>query len=309
MIIVFGSINQDINFSVDAMPSPGETVLCTAPHTSSNGGKGANQALAAARLGGKVAFVGCIGEHDVGDKMLASLRREGVVTSGVAHHPKHPTGTAIIIHDKSGENEIIVSSGANLDARADQIPDEILTGGNVLLLQMEVELEQNWEILRRAHEKGLKTFVNAAPFAEIPDNVFGAIDYLIVNEIEAVQTARCLGLKDQEKNITAIAQTIAKDKDLICIVTLGQDGALAIQPNGHITKVPALPLDNVVDTTGAGDAFCGTFCAAIHAGFSLNDSMRKASVASGLACTKMGTQPSYAYSDEIKEKMEMLPAQ
>src|SRR5687768_7776086 len=137
MIIVFGSINMDMVFRADKLPQPGETVLC-GDYEITSGGKGANQALAAARMGGKVALVGCVGDDGPALRMLRALRRDGVMTTGVAESPDLLTGCAVVVADANGNNQITVASGANRHAKADQVPDEVLKPGGLVLMQMEM---------------------------------------------------------------------------------------------------------------------------------------------------------------------------
>lgn len=304
MIIVFGSINMDMFVSSDAMPQLGETVLVPA-FDMSPGGKGANQALAALRSGAKVALVGRVGDDSTGMRIVTGLRRDGIMTSGVAHSDKS-TGCALIMRDSSGQNRIIVASGANMDARAEQVPDEILKRGNVLLLQMEVPPEENWELLARARTLGATTILNLAPATKIPLTALSHVDILVVNQIEARQMADKMGIEVAD-NAPLIAQALSRQGKLTCIVTLGSRGAVAHSRDGHAITVPALQFGNaVVDTTGAGDAYCGTLAAAIHAGLELEPAMRRASVAGSLACLKHGAQSSFPWLGEIEESLKKL---
>jgi ribokinase len=239
--------------------------------------------------------------------MLRQLRRDGVMTSGVSESPDLPTGCAVIIRDKAGQNQIAVSSGANAGAKADQVPDEILKKGNVVLMQMEMPPEENWKLIERAHTRGATTILNLAPAITISEAALKKLDYLIVNHIEARQMAGMLGLK-AEKDAMKMAQALSKQGDLTCIITLSEKGAVACGKDGKLTTVPAMKLEKVVDTTGAGDAWCGTFAAAIHDGKKLEEAMRMASVAGSLSCTKKGAQDSYAYLGDIRENLQHLPA-
>jgi len=304
MIIVFGSINMDMLFRADKLPAPGETVLCGAYEIAS-GGKGANQALAAARLGGKVALVGAVGDDGPALRMLRALRRDGVMTTGVAESPDLLTGCAVVMTDERGDNQIIVASGANSHAKSDQVPDEILKPGNLVLMQMEMAPEENWKLIDRAHARGVKTVLNLAPAIHIPKSALEKLDYLIVNQIEARQMAQMLDMEIEEA-ADKMATTISKQAKLSCVITLGEKGAIACSRQGDLVTVPALKLDKVVDTTGAGDAWCGTFAAAIHEGRGLMEAMQMASVAGSLACLKKGAQESYAYLGDIEKYIDQL---
>lgn len=175
MIIVFGSINMDVIVPVGKFPVAGETII-GGDYEMVPGGKGANQALAAARSGVKVALVGCVGDDGMGMRMLNGLRRDGVTTSGVGQSEK-PTGMAIILIDKTGENQITISAGANGEAKADQIPDEILLPTAMLLVQGETPAHENWLILSRAKKRGVKTIMNLAPAIELHQSALDNIDY------------------------------------------------------------------------------------------------------------------------------------
>ena len=308
MIIVFGSINVDMIFPVDHFPAPGETIA-SKPHEISYGGKGANQALAASRLGGKVALVGATGDDDIGNRMLRHLRREGVTTSGVAHLKDHPTGTAIITVDKTGENQIIISGGANLAAAEDQIPDEIMTDSNILLMQMETPTDHIETLIHRADENGMRAILNLAPAKEISLGALQKLEYLIVNETEAAFLAEQHGIENVgDGNDEDLIIAIAKKLGIKCILTCGKKGSIMSDHNGTILNTPALPLEaeDIVDTTGAGDAFCGTFVAALHSRMYVEEALKYANIAGSLACTKKGAQSSYAYFQKIEEIYNML---
>lgn len=302
MIYVFGSINFDMVASGGRMPQAGETVVCPDLELFA-GGKGANQALACLRAGAKVALVSRVGEDGMGERMVAALRREGVITSGVAKSDR-PTGCAFIMREDTGENRIVVASGANAEITADQLPDELLKPGVVLLMQMETPHAENWALLARAKAGGATTILNLAPAYPVPQDALKTIDYLILNEIEAEQLAAHLRLPPTD--VVNTAEAIAKLGGLTCIVTLGPKGALAVPHAGTPVLVPALKLDHVVDTTGAGDCWCGTFAAALTEGRPLDEAMRRASVAGSLACIKPGAQDSFPWLGEIEEALARL---
>jgi ribokinase len=306
MIIVFGSVNMDMAIRVDKLPVPGETVL-SSDYVLYPGGKGANQALAAARCGAKVALVGRVGEDNYGKVATEGIKRDGVMVASVARSGK-PTGCAVVARDASGENQIIVMSGANSEATHDQVPDEVLIPGNVLLMQMELPVDQTITLLERAKARGVKTILNLAPAITIPRRVMGLLDYLIVNSIEARQIAEKLHMTD-ENNAVRIAHALAIEGQMTCIVTLGKRGAVAITKEGKGWAVPIMPVDpsDIVDNTGAGDAYCGTFAAAIHAGLDCDEAMRRASVAGTLTCLKEGAQASLPYLDDIEQHLAELP--
>jgi ribokinase len=306
MIIVFGSINMDVNMEVPAFPKPGETIL-SPDYEMGPGGKGANQALAAARSGVKTAIVGQVGDDGMGNRILNNLRRNEVMTSGVAINEKLSTGMAFVLRDMNGENQIIVASGANADVKAEQVPDEILRPGNILLLQMEVPRAETFAVLQRAKSRGVTTILNVAPAFHVTQNVLENLDYLIINEHEARTIVEPLGVP-ADQDLMIVAKALSMQGKLNCIITLGGEGVLAASVDGGAWRVKSMKLDQIVDTTGAGDCFSGTFASAIHEKFALPEALRRASVAAGLSCTKAGAQDSYPYISEIDDAMKNFPA-
>lgn len=304
MIIVFGSINMDVNMRVQAFPRPGETILAPS-YDMGPGGKGANQAMAAGRCGIKTALIGKVGDDGMGVRILNNLRRHDVMTSGVATSESLPTGMAYVMTDKSGENQIIVASGANSMVHADQVPDEILLPGNVILFQMELNIAETEKLIARAKKRGAKTIVNLAPANDLSSQSFGFIDYLVVNEHEIHSAAKALGLQT-DRDVIALAKNISLKANLVCILTLGGKGSVGFD-KGEGWSVPCLDLPKVVDTTGAGDCYCGTLAASLHEKMVLPLAMRRASVAASLSCTKKGAQDSYPYVFDIDEALKGLP--
>lgn len=306
MIIVFGSLNMDMAVRLETLPEPDETVL-SKEYELIPGGKGANQALAAARAGAKVAMVGRVGLDNYGKTCTDALKREGVLVSGVAKSDK-PTGTAIVARTDKGENMIIVISGANMEVTHDQVPDEILTNANMLLMQMELPVDQTITLLERAHARGCKTILNLAPAVSIPKKAFGNLDYLIVNSIEARQLVEKMGL-NVENNAIKLAQALARAGNMTCLITLGSKGSVAATKEGPVWAVPCMKLkpEEVVDVTGAGDSYCGTFAAAIHAGLDIGQAMRRASIAGSLAVMKAGAQDSLPYISDVEELLANFP--
>jgi ribokinase len=292
MIYVFGSLNVDFFMQVDKLPAPGETVIggdyFTAP-----GGKGANQAAAAALSGGTVAMYGLVGDDQWAATPLQALADFGVDVSGVGKTREAGTGYASIMIDAEGENTIAVASGANLKASSAGLKTAGMTADDYLILQMEVDVTANWQALEIAKAAGVTTVLNVAPAAPVPDTALAQVDYLIVNEIEARDVAQSLATDD----IVAMAKAVSKAHDLTTIVTLGPDGALATS-GSEVIRVPALPV-TAVDTTGAGDAFIGTFVAAMADGLSLEAAMKRGCAGAALACTKPGAMPGYATLEEI----------
>lgn len=306
MVVVFGSLTIDMNVVVPHLPTPGETVL-SPTYEWMPGGKGANQAVSAARCGAKVAMVGMVGDDGFGTRALNNLKRESILASGLGRSDDKPTGCATVFIDKeTAENQIVIAAGANLETSADQVPNEILGKGNIVLMQMEVSHEENWEVIRRAYEKEALTILNMAPAAPVPKDVLDMLDILIVNRIEAEQIADKLGLKIED-NALKLAHVLAKQCDLTCIITLGPRGSVAVEKDSQKGwVVPAMVIEDVVDTTGAGDAFCGGVAAGLFKGMSLPEAMRFGSVAGSLACRGKGAQATLAYEEEILEHLANL---
>lgn len=305
MIVVFGSMNIDMVMPVGGFPKPGETVLCTTDYLSRPGGKGANQAVAAARAGGKAAIIGMVGDDSFGRRSLNNLKHEGVWVSGVGTSER-PTGCAMVAVDMQGKNFAIVAPGANLDARADQVPDEAFTPKNIVLTQLEVTAAEAFLILERARAQGSTTILNPSPVRNFAPGALKFVDYLILNEVEALQIAASLGVPGQDP--VQIAKILAKAGNLSCIITLEARGAVAARGD-DIYAIAALPIE-VVDSTGAGDAFCGIFAACLQDGMDWLDALRHASVGAGLSCLGLGAQDGIPFMDDIKKNLDKIaPAQ
>jgi ribokinase len=296
MLLVLGSLNADLLFQVEALPRPGETVLCPGYQLAA-GGKGANQAAAAAKAGAAVRMVGQIGADSFGSFVRVGLEAAGVDCGGLAI-AEAATGIAVIGVDKAGENQIIVASGANLATAAGQIAEAELGPGVTVLCQNEIPPAASFALLERAHRRGARTILNLAPAAAVPATTLAALDVLVVNELEAAMAA---GLAPGTAAPAAIAAELAQRHGLACVVTLGAQGALAVAPEGgyQVGPLPILP----VDTTGAGDTFVGVLAAALDGGLALPDGLRRASVAAGLACTRLGAQTSQPSAAEIEARL------
>ncbi len=303
MIIVFGSLNADMVFPVERLPEPGETVLGPEFRLVA-GGKGANQAVAAARAGAETHMVGAVGRDALGHLLLDALDDADVNASAVESCAM-ASGCAAVCVDARGENQIAVAAGANRAASADQVPDTLLGPDVVVLMQMEVPVEENWRLLRRARAAEARVLLNAAPAGAVPDDVLGDLDVLLVNEGEALATARASGLPGETAE--AVAEALGRRYRLSVVVTLGGRGAVAWH-EGSLWTVDALPV-TPVDTTAAGDAFIGAFAAALDAGDPLPGALHRASVAGGLACTVAGAQTSLPDADGIAARLaELAPA-
>ena len=299
MLLVFGSINVDLLFKIENLPRPGETVLCPGYEVAA-GGKGANQATAAARAGAAVHMVGYVGEDSFGQFARVAMTAAGVDCAGIAASGR-ATGIAVIGVDRAAENQIIVASGANLDTRAGQVADVDLAPGTTLLCQNEVRPEATFALLERAKARGARTMLNLAPAGAVPAQVLDALDYLVVNAVEGRTAAGRSG-----GAVTAFARDLATTHALTCVVTLGAEGALAIGPK-VAQRIAALPIEPV-DTTGAGDAFVGVLAASLDLGHGLGAALRRASVAAGLACTRLGAQTSQPTAAQIEARLGEMAA-
>src|SRR5262245_22518030 len=303
MIVVFGSINIDLVVPVERLPRPGETVLGPR-YTLVPGGKGANQALAAARAGGAVRMIGRVGRDGFADLALAELQAAGIDLSAI-ERDELPTGCALIPVDRAGGNLIIVASGANMAAAERQVADALLGPQTVVMLQMEVPLADNWRLVERAKRRGARLVLNCAPAAPVPRAALAALDWLVVNESEAELLARDLSLSAADARGAGAA--IARAAGTTVIVTLGGDGAIAFA-GAESWTIGTLPI-TPVDTTAAGDTFVGAFAAAMEAGADLPAALHRASVAGGLACTIAGAQPSLPTKAAIQKRLgDLAPA-
>ncbi|MBB4663117.1 ribokinase [Conexibacter arvalis] len=281
---VVGSIHLDWTLRVPALPRPGDTVLAGS-RTTSPGGKGANQAVTLRRLGAEVEMVGAVGSDEAGAELLANFDAVGVGRAHVRVVDGEPSGIAIVAVDATGDNGILVAPGASGGlAPADVAAAEpALRGADVVLLQLEVPLETVSAAVDAARAAGVPVVLNAAPARPLPDALLAALDVLVVNEREALALAG-EGAADAE---SAAAALLARGAGAV-VVTLGADGALVLDAAGR-TAIPAHRVE-VVDTTGAGDAFVAAIAAGVGAGRDVRDSALLASAAAALAVQRPGAQ-------------------
>jgi ribokinase len=302
MIIVFGSLNVDMVMKIETMPHPGDTVLCP-NYRLVPGGKGANQALAAAKAGAPVKLFGKVGQDDFGNVVLGALKTSSIDLQGVDSISEASTGCAMVCVDKAGENMIVVASGANLKAQEADIPNSLFSKETILLLQMETTAEENWKLIQRAKKQGARVLLNLAPAHPIPEDSLCSLDILILNQNEAALLALHLGF--DVISPTAAARRIAATYGIICIVTLGKEGAIACCSEGTWV-VKAMEIDPI-DTTAAGDAFVGVLAASLDAGLTLPLALQRASVASGLTCLQAGAQSSLPSNLQIDANLKKIP--
>jgi ribokinase len=287
MIIVFGSINLDLIFSLPHIPAPGETVL--GPSTRIEpGGKGANQAVAAARDGSAVVMAGAIGRDALGAGALSLMRETNVDLSRVIE-TETSTGCAAIAVEPDGNNAIAVGSGANLLARQSQVEDSLLNATSTLVLQMEVSVDETSTLIRRARRAGARIILNLAPAAQMETDVLRQLDILVVNETESAWLAAHLCCEDG-------AAQLRKTLDIVIVRTLGSDGVEVASGDG-VQSVPARTI-TAIDTTAAGDCFVGVLASGLDRGVTLSDALNRATTAAAICCTRPGSQGSIPFAHE-----------
>jgi ribokinase len=303
MITIFGSINIDLVCRTARLPRPGETVPGS-DYQLIPGGKGANQALAARRAGAIVRLVGAVGADDMAAIALGELDAAGVDLKDVQRKGA-TTGMAIIVVDDHAENTIVLSPGANAKLLASDLASGVLAQGDTLLLQMEVPFAQSLAAAKSAKAAGARVMLSIAPFLPIEREALTDIDMILVNETEAADFARHLGLAAGADGAATVA-TLSAALGRTVIATLGAEGAVAMH-EGETIRVPSLPVVPV-DTTGAGDTFAGVLAALIDQGESFETAMQYAAVAGSLACTKAGAQPSFPMRSAIDEALGGAPS-
>jgi ribokinase len=288
MIVCFGSINLDLIFPLPHLPRPGQTVLGPRMQIEP-GGKGANQAVAAARDGARVVFAGAVGRDALAGAALKLMRDSGVEISRIIE-AEASTGCASICVDANGQNLIAVASGANQAARQAQIEDALLAPATTVLLQRETDPGDNETLIRRARARGARIILNLAPPGPLAMDALRTLDLIVLNEDEAAWLAAHLGC-------AAGAEALRVALGIGVVVTLGAGGAEAATAQGPI-RVPGRQVD-VVDTTGAGDCFTGVLTSGLDRGLPLPAALDRANTAAALCCTRAGTQGSMPTSAEI----------
>jgi ribokinase len=301
-ITVVGSINMDLVVRVAHLPLPGETVLGQ-DYQAIPGGKGANQAVAAARLGANVAMIGCVGDDVFGRLLQDNLRREKVDLVGVQAVPETSSGLAMITVDDLGRNTIVVASGANLAMTPQQVADsmESIADIDVLVLQLESPMDCVLEAARIARARGAKVVLNPAPARPLPVEIYPYIDVLIPNESETslLTGLPVYGIGQAE----AAAQALVRAGARSVVLTLGERGALVVDEGCPAIRLPAFPAQ-VVDTTAAGDAFVAGLAVGLAEGKSLVDAARMGNAAGAVAVTRLGAQPAMPGREDIERLLE-----
>ena len=296
-VVVVGSANTDFVVQVPEIPVKGETVL-GGKFVTARGGKGANQAVAAARLGGEVTFVARLGRDSLGQEAAEAYAQEGIDVSCIAWDEVEPSGVALIIVSRSGDNIIAVAPGAN----ARLSPEDVLRAENAiatadcLLLQLEIPLATVQTAVDLAKRRGVRVVLNPAPAARLPQELLRKVDILTPNETEARALA---GESDGASVDHLAAQLMERSGARKLVITLGARGALVLS-DGKAVHVPAFPIQPV-DSTASGDAFNGALAVALGRGQNLAAAVRFASAAGALTATRFGAQPSLPTLHEVEE--------
>lgn len=295
-IIVVGSCNTDMVIKADRLPIPGETVL-GGVFLMNPGGKGANQAVAASRLGGNVTLISKTGNDVFGRQSVSLYNAEKINTDYIFSDSKNPSGVALITVDSNGENCIVVASGANASlcrADIDKAVSEI-ESGDLVLMQLEIPIDTVEYVAEIAHKKGIKVILNPAPARALSDTLLKNLYIIIPNKSEAEILS---GIKVVDLESAKQAADIISDKGVdIVVITLGSNGAL-IKEHDQYQFVEAVKVE-AVDTTAAGDVFCGSVCVGLSEGKSILEAVKMAAKASAITVTRMGAQSSIPYRSEL----------
>jgi ribokinase len=296
--VVVGSVNTDMVVKGKRLPAPGETVT-GGQFVLAGGGKGANQAVAAARLGGRVTLIAKVGQDMFGDQAIAQYEREGIVTDGILRDPANATGVALILVDEKGENSISVASGANHALTPADVEKALplIRGADLLMLQMEIPTDCVQKAAELAFAAGVPVILNPAPASPLNASILRLVTYLTPNETEA-EGLTGIAVRDEQSTYAAAKKLLDLGVRNV-IITLGSKGALVVTAEGK-WMVPSYPV-KAIDTTAAGDAFNGGLACAVAAGKPLFEAVRQANLVGALAVTKLGAQPSLPTAAELEK--------
>ena len=297
-VCVVGSINMDLVVRSPRLPAAGETVIGAA-FQQHPGGKGANQAVAAARLGAEVSFVSAVGDDANGGLMLDALASEQVSLEYVETRNGLTTGVALITTDSAGENTIVVASGANAEVSPQQVDRcaDAIRDAAVTLAVLEVPVETVSRAAELSAEAGRPFILNAAPAKHLPKSLLSRVGVLICNQVEAAVLSDHTGA-----DLGTVARALLALGPKSVIMTLGAGGALIDDHDKGMRRIPALAVQPI-DTVGAGDCFCGALAARLAAGESLEEAARFACVAAGLATERAGAIPGMPSLDEVRARL------
>jgi ribokinase len=304
-IVVVGSVNTDMVVKSNRLPGPGETIT-GGRFIMAAGGKGANQAVAAARLGAEVTLVAKVGADVFGDQAIENFRREGIRTDCILRDPQNHTGVALILVEEGGENLISVASGANHTLSPQEIAPlaDRLCSADVLMLQLEIPMETVCAAAAMAAAAGVTVILDPAPAAPLPEGLLPHVAFLTPNESEA-QRLTGVAVTD-EASARRAAERLLSSGARHVIVTLGAKGAL-VASREQAVLIPSVSVD-AVDTTAAGDAFNGGLAWACGEGMSLEAAVRKACLVGALSATRLGAQPSLPSRDDVARFEQQLAA-
>lgn len=299
-IVVVGSSNTDMIVKTDKIPKPGETVIGGKFYKAA-GGKGANQAVAAARAGGAVTFISCVGDDVFGLEARDGFKKDGINIEYVKKDPEEASGIALILVDSAGENSISVASGANLKLVVADVENarEKISEADVLLMQLEIPIETVEAAAKIANSAGVKVILNPAPAQLLSDDLLKCVTILTPNETEA-EMLTGIEVKDENDAVKAAEALIAKGVELV-IITLGSKGAL-FSTKEESKLIPGFKVD-AADTTAAGDVFNGALAVAISENKEIMDAIRFAHAAAAISVTRMGAQPSAPQREEIEQML------
>lgn len=293
-VLVVGSSNVDLIAKVDRFPLPGETVG-NAVFTKMFGGKGANQAIAAVRAEGNVSFVTCIGNDGYAREMKKHFQKNDLNIEGLIQLEKSPTGVALIMVDSSGENTIAVAPGANAELTTDLVDEALIEQADIVLMQMEIPYKTVREISLLTKKCNTKLMLNPAPARILNTELLQCIDYLVLNELEANMVS---GLSIEKDGLETVARKLYGMGSKMIIITLGKKGSY-IYSEKHRELVHSYNV-NTIDTTAAGDTFCGVLAVGISSEKEITEAIRFASAAAAISVTKLGAQDSIPYRDDIQ---------
>ncbi len=295
-ILIVGSSNTDMVIKTNHFPAPGETIL-GGRFLMNAGGKGANQAVAAARLGGMVTFVGKIGDDIFGKQAVQQLEDEGINVDYVAVDPENPSGVALITVDKKGENSIVVAPGSNGTLSSADFDKAIaeLNESEFVLMQLEIPIPTVEHVAAMAAEKQKKVILNPAPAALLSDELLKNLYLITPNETEAELLT---GIKVTDQNSALLAASALHEKGVeIVIITMGSAGAFLLADNE--SEIISAPKVEAVDTTAAGDTFNGALTVALSEGKTIQESIAFANKAAAISVTRIGAQSSVPFRKEI----------
>ena len=297
-VVVVGSFMMDLVIKAERRPQKGETLIGQ-QFGMFGGGKGNNQAIAAARLGGDVTMVGRLGRDSFGDTLMDALVEEGVEIRFIVRDAEVGTGVGSPVIDADGDNSIIIVPRANMRLSAADVDRaaSAISDSDVLLLQLEVPIAASQRAAEIAKSSGTKVILNPAPAQDLPDSFLAQVDILTPNQVEAELLS---GVEVSDSESAERAARILLDRGVSAVIlTLGEGGALLLK-DGLTTRIPAYRV-NVVDTTAAGDAFCGALATALARGEALEDAVVFANAAGALAVTVLGAAPSMPTAQQITE--------